>query len=106
MNKLVRYSKDKVIIDVTLDKKIRKFLQLQDELKPILSEIKEELVDIMEKTGNLNMSTSLGTKFKFKNGYTKSCIDTTALKNDNFDTYKKYLSTSIVSPTVSITLNK
>lgn len=106
MNKIVKYSKDKVIIDVTLDKKIRKYLQLQDELKPILSEIKEEVMNIMEKTGNLNMSTSLGTKFKFKNGYTKSSIDTTALKNDDFDTYKKYLSTSDVKPSVSITLNK
>lgn len=104
MKKIVRYSKDKVIIDVTLDKKIRKYLQLQNELKPILQQIKKETVSIMEKTGHNTMYTDSGTTFKFKKGYVKSSFDLGRLKEEDFDTYTAYLGVTDVNPSVNISL--
>ena len=37
MNKIVKYSKDKIILDVTLEKKLKKYLELEKELKPLLT---------------------------------------------------------------------
>lgn len=106
MNKIVKYSKDKIILDVTLEKKLKKYLELEKELKPILTEIKSETIDIMNKTDNKIMKTSLGIIFKFKSGYTKTSLNTTALKENDFDIYKEYLETSTVSDSVNISLSK
>lgn len=106
MSKIVKYSKDKIILDVTLEKKLKKYLELEKELKPLLTEIKNETIDIMNKTNNRTMKTSLGIIFKLKNGYTKTSLDTGALKIQDFDIYKEYLKTSYVDDTVSISLSK
>lgn len=106
MKKIVKYSKDKIILDITLEKKLKKYLELEKELKPLLTEIKNETIDIMNKTDNTVMKTSLGIMFKLKNGYTKTSLDTTALKENDFDTYKEYLKTSQVSDSVNISLSK
>lgn len=106
MSKIVKYSKDKIILDVTLEKKLKKYLELEKELKPLLTEIKNETIDIMNKTDNTIMKTSLGIIFKLKNGYTKTSLDTTALKEHDFDIYKEYLKTSQVSDSVNISLSK
>ena len=106
MNKIVKYSKDKIILDVTLEKKLKKYLELEKELKPLLTEIKSETIDIMNKTDNTIMKTSLGIIFKLKNGYTKTALDTTALKENDFDVYKEYLKTRTVGDSVNISLSK
>lgn len=99
----VRYSKNKIILDSDIENKIKEYLNLASELDKILkTELKPQVLNIMEHTGNKEMQTKNGIVFKYKNGYVKTSLDTNLLKNDNFKLYTKYLKTSNVSPSVNI----
>ena len=106
--KIVHYSKDKIYIDNEITKEYIKLKKQQEKieskLKPIEKQLKEELINTMEKLGKKDFSYN-GINGKLKSGYNKTSFDSSKLKKDDLELYSQYLKTSYVNSSISITVD-
>lgn len=106
--KIVHYSKDKIYIDNEITKEYIKLKKQQEKieskLKPIEKQLKEELINTMEKLGKKDFSYN-GINGKLKSGYNKTSFDSSKLKEDDLKLYSQYLKTSYVNSSLSITID-
>lgn len=90
---------------VTLTKRVEKLKEEQKSAKAELDAIKEQFEINMNKAGITTIDHEL-FKVTLTKDYTKESLDTTSLKKDNLNVYKKYLRTTPVKGGVKITLKK
>lgn len=106
--KIVHYSKDKIYIDNEITKEYIKLKKQQEKienkLKPIEKQLKDELINTMEKLGKKDFSYN-GINGKLKSGYNKTSFDSSKLKKDDLKLYSQYLKTSYVNSSISITID-
>ena len=117
--KIVHYSKDKIYIDNEITKEYIKLKKQQEKienkLKPIEKQLKDELINTMEKLGKKDFSYN-GINGKLKSGYNKTSFDSSKfdvnlgkvlekLKEDDLKLYSQYLKTSYVNSSISITVD-
>lgn len=106
--KIVHYSKDKIYIDSEITKEYIKLKKQQEKIEnklaPIEKQLKEELINTMEKLGKKDFSYN-GINGKLKSGYNKTSFDSSKLKKDDLKLYSQYLKTSYVNSSLSITID-
>lgn len=106
--KIVHYSKDKIYIDNEITKEYIKLKKQQEKIEnklaPIEKQLKEELINTMEKLGKKDFSYN-GINGKLKSGYNKTSFDSSKLKKDDLKLYSQYLKTSYVNSSLSITID-
>lgn len=105
MKKMVHYTKNVITIDsdsakryVELTTKINK---LKKELEPIETQLKSELMKTMEELDTTNVKSN-GIVASFKKAYVQSKLDTARLKEEDIDTYNKYLKETNVSASLTL----
>ena len=106
--KIVHYSKDKIYIDNEITKEYIKLKKQQEKIEsklaPIEKQLKNELINTMEKLGKKDFSYN-GINGKLKSGYNKTSFDSSKLKKDDLNLYSQYLKTSYVNSSISITID-
>ena len=106
--KIVHYSKDKIYIDNEITKEYIKLKKQQEKIEsklaPIEKQLKDELIDTMEKLGKKDFSYN-GINGKLKSGYNKTSFDSSKLKKDDLKLYSQYLKISYVNSSISITVD-
>lgn len=106
--KIVHYSKDKIYIDNEITKEYIKLKKQQEKIEsklaPIEKQLKDELINTMEKLGKKDFSYN-GINGKLKSGYNKTSFDSSKLKKDDLNLYSQYLKTSYVNSSISITID-
>lgn len=107
MKKMVHYTKNIITIDSDSAKRYRelttKINKLKKELEPLETELKSELMEIMEKTGETNVNSN-GIIANLKKAYIQNKFDTTRLKEENIVLYNQYLKETNVSASLSLKL--
>lgn len=107
--KMVHRTKNVITIDNDSAKKYieltTKINKLKKELEPIESELKKELMTIMEELDTTNVKSN-GIIASFTRAYTQSKLDTARLKEEDIDTYNKYLKETNVSASLKLSLDK
>lgn len=107
MKKMVHYTKNIITIDSDSAKRYReltaKINKLKKELEPLETELKSELMEIMEKTGETNVNSN-GIIANLKKAYVQNKFDTTRLKEENIVLYNQYLKETNVSASLSLKL--
>lgn len=109
MKKMVHYTKNIITIDSDSAKKYveltSKINKLKKELDPLELELKTELMEVMEKIGETSVKSN-GIIASLKKAYVQNKFDTTRLKEENIDTYNKYLKAVEVKETLKLSLDK
>lgn len=107
--KIVHRTKNVVIIDndsaekyIELTTKINK---LKKELEPIEKQLKEELMSVMEELDTTNVKSN-GIIASLTRAYVQNKLDTTRLKEEDIDTYNKYLKETNVSASLKLSIEK
>lgn len=94
MKKLVHKKLNELVIDKEVASKYIKLCKqlekIQNELKPLEKQLKEELIKTLDLIGKTDFSSN-GISGKLINAYIKNQLDTTLLKRTDLDTYNKYL---------------
>ena len=108
MKKMVHYTKNIITIDsdsakryVELTTKINK---LKKELEPLELELRKEIADIMNNI-NITKMSSNGINATLVKAYTQNKFDTNALKEEDINTYNKYLKAVEVKETLKLSLD-
>lgn len=106
--KIVHYTKNVITIDSDSAKKYAeltsKINKLKKELEPLESELKKEIADIMN-TINITKMSSNGINATLVKAYVQNKFDTTRLKEEDIDTYNKYLKAVEVKETLKLSLD-
>ena len=106
MKRVTHYRNSEMYIDKEIAEEYIKLKEKADKinakLKELESQIKDDTLKVMESKGIYDNFKSNGLKITYTSGYTKMSLDTTRLKNDDFDLYTKYLKTSNVSESLKI----
>jgi predicted phage-related endonuclease len=107
--KMVHRTKNIITIDsdsakryIELTMKINK---LKKELEPLEKQLKTELMDLMEKVDTTNVKSN-GVVASLTRAYTQNKFDTTRLKEEDIDTYNKYLKETNVSASLKLSIDK
>ena len=107
--RIVHRTKNVVIIDndsaekyIELTTKINK---LKKELEPIEKQLKEELMSVMEELDTTNVKSN-GIIASLTRAYVQNKLDTTRLKEEDIDTYNKYLKETSVSASLKLSIEK
>jgi uncharacterized protein YlxW (UPF0749 family) len=107
--KIVHYNKENIFIDTDVSKKyidlVNKIEKLQKELKPLETQLETELMTVMTKLGKKEVINS-GIVAKIKDAYIRNSLDTTRLKEEDIETYKKYLKSTEVASKISISIDR
>lgn len=105
--KIVHYTKNVITIDSDSAKKYAeltsKINKLKKELEPLESELKTELMEVMEKIGETSVKSN-GIVASLKKAYVQNKFDTTRLKEENIVLYNQYLKETNVSASLSLKL--
>lgn len=103
--KIVHYKGMDVEINSDFASKYVRVAKKIDELSCLLKKmdevLKPELISVMERLDKKQV-VSNGISASMKCGYYKNTLDTKRLKNEDIDTYNKYLGTSYVNGSLSI----
>lgn len=107
--KIVHRTKNVITIDnesakryIELTTKINK---LKKELEPIEKQLKSELMDVMEELDTTNVKSN-GIVASLTRAYVQNKLDTAKLKEEDIDTYNKYLKETNVSASLKLSLDK
>ena len=107
MKKMVHYTKNVITIESDSAKKYieltMKINKLQKELEPLESELKKELMEVMEQLGETKVKSN-GIIGSLKKAYTQNKFDTTRFKEENVLLYNQYLKETNVSASLSLKL--
>ena len=105
--KLVHYSKENIFVDTEVSKRYieltKKMEKIKKELEPLEKQLELELKETMEKLDKKEV-VSGGIIAKLKASYIRNSVDTTRLKTEDIETYKKYLKQVEVASKVSISV--
>lgn len=106
--KIVHRTKNVVMIDndvatryIELTTKINK---LKKELEPLELELKKEILDVMEEINTTKMSSN-GIIATLTKAYNQNKLDTAKLKEEDIDTYNRYLKTVEVKASLKLTID-
>ena len=107
--KIVHRTKNVITIDSESAKKYieltTKINKLKQELAPIESQLKNELMGVMEELDTTNVKSN-GIVASLTRGYTQNKLDTARLKEEDIDTYNKYLKETNVSASLKLSIDK
>jgi len=107
--KIVHRTKNVITIDSDYAKKYVeltiKIEKLKKELEPLELELKKEIIDIMNEIDTTKMSSN-GIIATLTKAYSQNKLDTTRLKEEDVDTYNKYLKTVEVKASLKLSLDK
>lgn len=107
--KIVHRTKNVVTIDTDIATKYieltTKINKLKKELEPLEKELKTELIDIMSELDTTNVKSN-GIIASLTRAYTQNKFDATRLKEEDINTYNKYLKETSVSASLKLTLDK
>lgn len=107
--KIVHRTKNVITIDNDSAKKYieltTKINKLKKELEPIEKQLKSELMDVMEELDTTNVKSN-GIVASLTRAYVQNKLDTARLKEEDIDTYNKYLKETNVSASLKLSLDK
>lgn len=107
--KIVHYTKNVISIDSDSAKRyvelVTKINKLKKELEPLESELKKDLQDVMMKTDIMSVKSN-GIVANLKKAYIQNKFDTTRLKEEDIETYNKYLKETNVSASLSLKVSE
>ncbi len=107
--KIVHRTKNVINIDVDSAKKYieltTKINKLKKELEPIEKQLKTELISVMEELDTTNIKSN-GIVASLTRAYTQNKFDTTRLKEEDIDTYNKYLKETNVNASLKLSIEK
>ena len=107
--KIVHRTKNIITIDNNSAKKyvelVTKINKLKKELEPLEQQIKTELLDNME-TLDITKINSNGIVASLTKAYIQNKFDTTRLKEEDVNTYNKYLKETKVSASLKLSVEK
>jgi len=107
--KIVHRTKNVITIDNDSAKKYveltTKINKLKKELEPIESELKKELMELMQEIDTTNVKSN-GIIASLTRAYVQNKFDSTKLKENDIDTYNKYLKETNVSASLKLSLDK
>lgn len=107
--KIVHRTKNVITIDNDSAKKYieltTKINKLKKELEPIEKQLKSELMDVMEMLDTTNVKSN-GIVASLTRAYVQNKFDTTRLKEEDINTYNKYLKETNVSASLKLSIEK
>ena len=107
--KMVHRTKNIITIDNDSAKKYieltMKINKLKKELEPIEKQLKTELMNSMSEIDTTNVKSN-GIIASMTRAYTQSKFDTTRLKEEDINTYNKYLKETNVSASLKLSIDK
>ena len=107
--KIVHRTKNVITIDNDSAKKYieltTKINNLKKELEPIEKQLKTELMGVMEELDTTNVKSN-GIVASFTRAYTQNKFDSTRLKEEDIETYNKYLKETNVSASLKLSVEK
>ena len=107
--KIVHRTKNVITIDNDSAKRYieltTKINALKKELEPLELELKSELMNVMEELDTTNVKSN-GIAASLTRAYVQNKFDTTRLKEEDIDTYNKYLKETNVSASLKLSLDK
>ena len=107
--KIVHRTKNVITIDNDSAKKYieltTKINKLKKELEPLELELKKEIIDIMNEIDTTKVSSN-GIIATLTKAYNQNKLDTARLKEEDIDTYNKYLKTVEVKASLKLSIDK
>ena len=104
---MVHYTKNIITIDSDSAKRYRelttKINKLKKELEPLELQLKEEMLEVMEKTGETNVKSN-GIIATLKKAYVQNKFDSTRLKEEDVVLYNTYLKPINISASLTLKL--
>lgn len=102
-NELVTINNNEITINQKFINEYKEFKKLQLKMDLAEKELKEILKEKMQEIGKTSIIKD-GIRVLYKEGTTRTSIDSTRLKNELPDIYEKYSKTSDVSASISISV--
>lgn len=106
--KIVHRTKNVINIDVDSAKKYieltTKINKLKKELEPLELELKKEIINIMNEIDITKVSSN-GIIATLTKAYNQNKLDTARLKEEDIDTYNKYLKTVEVKASLKLSID-
>lgn len=100
---LVKVENDEIVVSQDLITALKDFKKKKVEIELQEKQLREELLETMEKYGILNWTSNDETiKATYKKGHEKTIIDSTRLKNELPDVAQEYSKTTQVNPSVEL----
>lgn len=107
--KIVHRTKNVITIDNDSAKKYieltTKINRLKKELEPIETQLKKELINVMSELDTTNVKSN-GIVASLTRAYVQNKFDSTRLKEEDINTYNKYLKETNVSASLKLSLDK
>ena len=102
---LVKYENNQLVVSDNLISMLKEFKKKKIEIEIKEKQLREELLEAMEKYNIINWSTEdESIKAVYKNSYTRTTIDSTRLKKELPDVAEEYSKTTQVKPSVELTI--
>ena len=102
-NELVTVNNNEITINQNFINEYKEFKKLQLKMDLAEKELKEILKEKMQEIGKTSIIKD-GIRVLYKEGTTRTSIDSTRLKNELPDIYENYSKTSDVSASISISV--
>lgn len=107
--KIVHRTKNVITIDNDIAKKYieltTKINKLKKELEPLEKQLKNDLMGVMKELDTTNVKSN-GIIASMTRAYVQNKFDSTRLKEEDIDTYNKYLKETSVSASLKISIEK
>ena len=107
--KIVHRTKNVITIDNESAKKYieltTKINKLKKELEPLEKQLKNDLMGVMEELDTTNVKSN-GIIASMTRAYVQNKFDSTRLKEEDIDTYNKYLKETSVSASLKLSIDK
>ena len=102
---LVKYENNEIVVSKSVVDLLKDFKKKKVEIELQEKQLREELLEAMEKYGVLNWESDDKTvKAIYKKGYERNSIDSTRLKKELPDVAEEYSKTTQVKPSVELTI--
>lgn len=102
---LVKYENNELVVSKNLIAQLKDFEKKRVEIEVQEKQLREELLEAMEKYNILNWQTKDGSiKAVYKKASTRTTIDSTRLKKELPDIAEEYSKTSDVKSSVALTI--
>lgn len=102
---LVKYENKELVVSENLIAMLKEFKKRKVEIEIKEKQLREELLEAMEKYGITNWQTDdESIKAIYKKGYTRSSIDSARLKKELPDVAEEYSKITEVKPSVELTI--
>ena len=107
--KIVHRTKNVITIDSESAKKYieltTKVNKLKKELEPLEKQLKNDLMGVMEELDTTNVKSN-GIIASMTRAYVQNKFDSTRLKEEDIDTYNKYLKETNISASLKLSIDK